>query len=308
MSNKHHKQFCPSQKQCQVCSGFHHTTLHDPAKQINRPTAAFSTEVFSGSNPTASSSRKASSQTPNTSTQQKIQTNKTPNSHYGQTFNNQCQQNVQRRNLMFLQTSNEPGLQIQHELYVHQRNPRKKVYKSPDSKNNLENQRNAPNHFPYFDKDTSQELTSPTKSGKLAVVFNLVSRDVHGIETAQINLSDNVNMSQNLSPPLQILNRSGNYSLSNPFNFAEPTRQLHADGLFAQNSALEQTLKLNLQKQRNNQDSTTNRHPQYHNFPNLQQIFGTSQVQLRTSGCLDSQLLNCDLQKLPCLPTVAKRT
>ena len=45
LSNKHHKQSCPSQKRCQVCSGFHHTTLHDPAKQIKRPTAAFSTEV-----------------------------------------------------------------------------------------------------------------------------------------------------------------------------------------------------------------------------------------------------------------------
>ena len=99
LSNKHHKQSCPSQKRCQVCSGFHHTTLHDPAKQIKRPTAAFSTEVFSGNNPTASSSSKASSQTPNTSSQQKSQTNKAPNSRYGQTFNNQCQQNVQRRNL-----------------------------------------------------------------------------------------------------------------------------------------------------------------------------------------------------------------
>ena len=39
LSNKHHKQTCPSQKPCQVCSGFHHTTLHDPAKQIKRPTA-----------------------------------------------------------------------------------------------------------------------------------------------------------------------------------------------------------------------------------------------------------------------------
>ena len=99
LSNKHHKQSCPSQKRCQVCSGFHHTTLHDPAKQIKRPTAAFSTEVFSGNNPTASSSSKASSQTPNTSSQQKSQTNKAPNSRYGQTFNNQSQQNVQRRNL-----------------------------------------------------------------------------------------------------------------------------------------------------------------------------------------------------------------
>ena len=99
MSNKHHKQSCPSQKRCQVCSGFHHTTLHDPAEQIKRPTAAFSTEVVSCSNPTASSSSNDSSQNPNTSSQQKNRTNKAPNSRYGQTFNNQSHQNVQRRNL-----------------------------------------------------------------------------------------------------------------------------------------------------------------------------------------------------------------
>ena len=99
LSNKHHKQRCPSQKRCQVCSGFHHTTLHDSAKQIKRPTAAFSTEVVSGTNLTASSSSNDSSQNPNTSSQQKSQTNKAPNSRYGQTFNSQSHQNVQRRNL-----------------------------------------------------------------------------------------------------------------------------------------------------------------------------------------------------------------
>ena len=54
---------------------------------------------LSGSNPTASSSSKASSQNPNISSQQKSQTNKAPNSRYGQNFNNQNQQSVQRRNL-----------------------------------------------------------------------------------------------------------------------------------------------------------------------------------------------------------------
>ena len=44
LSNKNHKQTCPSTNRCQVCSGFHHTTLHDPGKQIKFPTAAFSTE------------------------------------------------------------------------------------------------------------------------------------------------------------------------------------------------------------------------------------------------------------------------
>ena len=91
-------------------------------------------------------------------------------------------------------------------------------------------------------------------------------------------------------------------------NLADPTIQLHADGLFAQNSALEKTFISNLPKQRNNQDSYATRNPQYHSFPNLQQKFGPSQVQIGTSGYLDSQLLNCDLQKLPCLPTVANRT
>ena len=99
LSNKHHKQSCPSQKRCQVCSGFHHTSLHDPAKQTKRPKAAFSSVVVSGSNPTASSSSKDSSQNPKTSSQQKSQTNRTPNSRYGQTFNNPSHQNVQQRNL-----------------------------------------------------------------------------------------------------------------------------------------------------------------------------------------------------------------
>ena len=93
LSNKHHKQSCPSQKRCQVCSGFHHTTLRDPAKQVKSPTAAFSTEVVSGSNLTASSSSKASSQNSNKSSQKKSQANKAPNSRYGQIFNNQSEQN-----------------------------------------------------------------------------------------------------------------------------------------------------------------------------------------------------------------------
>ena len=86
LSDKHQKQSCPPQKRCQFCSGFHHTTLHDPANQIKRPTADFSTKVVSGGNPTASSSSKDSSQNPNTSSQQKSQTNKAPNSRYGQNF------------------------------------------------------------------------------------------------------------------------------------------------------------------------------------------------------------------------------
>ena len=41
LSNKHFKQSCPSAKRCQTCKGFHHTTLHDPSKQVKRPTDAF---------------------------------------------------------------------------------------------------------------------------------------------------------------------------------------------------------------------------------------------------------------------------
>ena len=141
-------------------------------------------------------------------------------------------------------------------LEAHQRNPKKELYESLlKSKNNLENQTNDPNPFPYLDKETSQEFTSPKKQGKLEIASNLVNRDVHKIETAQINLSDNFNKSQNLLPPIQNLNLSSNRSLSNFFNLADPTIQLHADGLFAQNLALEETFILNLPNQRNNQDS-----------------------------------------------------
>ena len=181
---------------------------------------------------------------------------------------------------LFLQTSHEPGLQIQHVLEAHQRSPKKEVHENLlKSKNNLENRTNAPNPFPYVDKDTSQEFTSPKKLGKLVIASNLVNRDVRDIETAQINLSDNFKTSRNLLPPIQNLELSSNHSLSNLFNLADPTIQLHADGLFAQNSALEETFILNLPKQRNNQDSYANRNPQYHNFPNLQQNYGLSQVQ-----------------------------
>ena len=74
------------------------------------------------------------------------------------------------------------------------------------SKTNLGNQTKAPNPFPCIDKDTSQDFTSTTKSEKLEIASNLVNRDVREIETAQINLSDNFNTSQNVLPPIQNLN------------------------------------------------------------------------------------------------------
>ena len=187
--------------------------------------------------------------------------------------------------------------------------PKKEVHESLlKSKTILENQASARNLFPCFDKDSSREFTSPSRSGKLEISTNLVNRDVCEIETAQINLSDNFNTSQNLLPPLQNLNLSSSPSLSNPFNLADPTPQLHAGGLFAQNSALEKTFNLKLPKQRNNDYSIAKGNPQYHNFPNLLQNFGPSEVQIGTNGYLDSQLLNCDLHKFPCLPPVSNGT
>ena len=55
-----------------------------------------------------------------------------------------------RQPSLFLQTSNEPGLQIQHVLEAHERNPKKEVHESPlKSKTNLGNQKNVPNPFPW---------------------------------------------------------------------------------------------------------------------------------------------------------------
>ena len=89
-------------------------------------------------------------------------------------------------------------------LEAHQRNPKKEVHEGLlKSKNKFENQINAPNPFPYFDKDTSQEFTSPARLGKFEIASNLVNRQDGEIETAQINLSDNFNTSQNLLPPIQ---------------------------------------------------------------------------------------------------------
>ena len=131
----------------------------------------------------------------------------------------------------------------------------------------------------------------PNKNSHLQQDQGLVNTDFHEIETAQIILSDHFNTSQNLLPPIQNLNFSSNHSLSNPFILADPTIQLRAD-----------CRNLNVPKQRNNQDSYAN------NFPNLQQNFGPSQVQIETNGYLDSQLLHCDPQKIACLPTLANRT
>ena len=51
-SNKYEKQNCPSSKRCQTCSGYHHTTLHDPGKIIKRPPAAFANSKSTDTNVT----------------------------------------------------------------------------------------------------------------------------------------------------------------------------------------------------------------------------------------------------------------
>ena len=43
LGNQHCRDTCPSSKRCQVCNGFHHTTLHNPANQFSRTHAAFTT-------------------------------------------------------------------------------------------------------------------------------------------------------------------------------------------------------------------------------------------------------------------------
>ena len=98
LSNKQHKQTCPSTKRCQVCSGFLHTTLLDPLKQIKRRTEVLSTENAQKHQPTVSSNNKTAVE--NTiSSQTKSLQNKNSNSRHGQSFNGQNQTNPQRRNL-----------------------------------------------------------------------------------------------------------------------------------------------------------------------------------------------------------------
>ena len=99
LSNKHHKQTCPSTKRSQVCSGFHHTTLHDTAKQIKCPTAAFSTETAQKHHPIVSSNNKTVVENSINNSPTKGLQNKNSNSRYGQSFNGQNQTNPQRRNL-----------------------------------------------------------------------------------------------------------------------------------------------------------------------------------------------------------------
>ena len=105
LSNNHHKQTCPSTKRCQLCSGFLHTTLHDPVKQIKRPTAAFSRENAQKHQRTVSLNNKTAVENTINNSQTKCLQNKYSNSRYGQSFNGQNQTNPQRRNLNGSSTS-----------------------------------------------------------------------------------------------------------------------------------------------------------------------------------------------------------
>ena len=99
LSNKHFKQSCPSTKRCQTCKGFHHTTLHDPSKQVKRPTADFLT-----SNPNQPTQNLASPQTPPSFQQQNqnkstdtVSSKKSQHTRYGQSFS--CKQQSQQQNI-----------------------------------------------------------------------------------------------------------------------------------------------------------------------------------------------------------------
>ncbi|XP_075259989.1 uncharacterized protein LOC142351729 [Convolutriloba macropyga] len=103
LSNKHFKQSCPSTKRCQTCKGYHHTTLHDPSKQVKRPTAAFST-----SNPNQPKQNLASPQTQPSFQQNQnkstdtVSSTKSQQTRYGQSFSGKRQsqqQNIQRAHL-----------------------------------------------------------------------------------------------------------------------------------------------------------------------------------------------------------------
>ena len=87
LSNNHLRQNCSSQKNCQSCNGRHHSTLHDPSKQVKRPPAAFSTGSAPFSPTVHPSNRAPPSQ------------NKQQHCCYGQSFGKTKEPNTQRSNL-----------------------------------------------------------------------------------------------------------------------------------------------------------------------------------------------------------------
>ena len=89
LSNDHLRQNFSSQKNSQSCNGRHHSTLHDPSKQVKRPTASFST----GSAPFSPTQHPSNEVLPNLNKQQHCR--------YGQSFGKTKEPNPQRSNLDF---------------------------------------------------------------------------------------------------------------------------------------------------------------------------------------------------------------
>ena len=99
LSNKHKKQNCPSTKRCQTCSGYHHTTLHDPAKIIKRPPAAFATSNSTGTNVTNQENQPVKQQCEPGSNNNASVPSKSQKSRYRQSFANKNQNQFQHANL-----------------------------------------------------------------------------------------------------------------------------------------------------------------------------------------------------------------
>ena len=104
LCSQHCRNTCPSSKRCQVCTGFHHTTLHNPAKQFSRTHAAFNTsnvqeqtKTSGQQNWSSKDDNNSQTQKSNEATQNKITQFKPKcNLRYGKNFgNNDNQQSFQ---------------------------------------------------------------------------------------------------------------------------------------------------------------------------------------------------------------------
>ena len=99
LSDNHKKQNCPSTKRCQICSGYHHTTLHVPGKLIKRPPAAFATSNSTGSKDTNQKNQSVKQQCEPASNNNASISSKPHKSRYGHSFANKNQTQFQRANL-----------------------------------------------------------------------------------------------------------------------------------------------------------------------------------------------------------------
>ena len=110
LSNKYKKQNFPSTKRCQTCSGYHHTTLHDPGKIIKRPPAAFATSNSTGSNVTNQEDQPVKEQYEQGNNINTSISSKSQKSRYGQSFANKNQNQFQRANL----NNANPNFSVNH--------------------------------------------------------------------------------------------------------------------------------------------------------------------------------------------------